>query len=326
MAEANFIASADNRHEKMTNVTSKDDISLDAPALLPLLTQCPHLNIITPSSSTFEKFNEIYQQDTTAVPLALIRPTTADEVADIVRFATSASPPIQITVRAGGHDLYARSNIHGSLIIDMKEIDTIELAADKKSVILGGGTIGINLAKSLEKYGLITALGGCHSVGYAGWATAGGYGGLNGALGLGVDQILGATLVSPKGDIIEADDELLWALRGGGCNFGVITSLKIKVETMPKVLAGVIVFPLSEAKKVLLRYQGLLDKDFPDAYGGELVLSPLPGLGKALIFSYTWASSDLETGVQFADKIRALGSVAMDTLLTFVLSNSSSLV
>lgn len=135
-----------------------------------------------------------------------------------------------------------------------------------------------------------------------------------GSFGLGADQILGARLVSPSGEIFDADDEILWGLQGGGCNFGVITSLKIKVYPLPEILAGMIVFPVSEAKKVLLGYQNLLDGNFPDVYEGDMVLVNLPGAGKVLVFLFTWESSDFEAGVKFADKIRDLGPVAMDTV------------
>lgn len=156
------------RNETLPKPTSKQTISSEAPALLSLLSQSPHLKIITPSSPSFAKFNKIYNKDTTSVPLALIRPTSESDVATIVRFAVSASPPVPICVRGGGLDFWDRSNVNGSLVIDLKEMDSVEVVSDKKSAIIGGGTISLNLARCLETHGLVATLGGCYNVGITG--------------------------------------------------------------------------------------------------------------------------------------------------------------
>jgi FAD/FMN-containing dehydrogenase len=207
---AGLVATSEFRNEKFLNLTSKESIASDAPNLLPLLSQSPLLKIITPSSPDFAKFNNVFQQDSPTKPLALVRPTSVREVADIVRFAKSSSPSIPITVRGGGHDFWHRSNVNGALIIHLRELDEVEVSSDKKSVTIGGGTIGFNLVKFLETHGLAVALGGCPTVGVTGWSTCGGYGGSNGLVGFGVDQILGARLVTPSGEIVDADEETLW--------------------------------------------------------------------------------------------------------------------
>jgi FAD/FMN-containing dehydrogenase len=207
---AALIATSEFRNEKLRILTSKESIASDAPNLLPLLSQSPHLKIVTSSSPDFAKFNNVFQQDSPPKPLALVRPTNVQEVSDIVRFATSASPPIPITVRGGGHDFWHRSNVTGALIIHLRELDELEVSSDKQSVTIGGGTIGFNLVKFLETHGLAVALGGCPSVGVTGWSTCGGYGGLNGLVGFGVDQILAAKLVTPSGEVADADEETLW--------------------------------------------------------------------------------------------------------------------
>lgn len=196
----------------------------------------------------------------------------------------------------------------------MRELDEIVLANDKKSVKIGGGTISGNLTKFLEPHGLVAVQGGCHSVGYANWAACGGYGSMNGSFGLGCDQILGARIVTPEGEVVDADEELLWGLRGGGCNFGVVTGMDIKVYSLPKILAGLIAFPIAEAKKVLLGYDELLNRDFPEAFGGLMGIMVIPGLGTVLMMMFTWSSKDLEAGTKYVEKIRSLGKVVMDTV------------
>lgn len=104
------------------------------------------------------------------------------------------------------------------------------------------------------------------------------------------------------------------ALRGGGCNFGVVTSMTIKVFDIPKWLAGMIVFPIHEAKQVLKGYQEILDEDLPNPFGGDLGFMNFPGAGHVLAVIFSWASGDFDAGLKYAEKIKGLGSVAMDTV------------
>jgi len=137
---------------------------------------------------------------------------------------------------------------------------------------------------------------------------------MNGSFGLGCDQILGARVVNGEGEVVDADEEMLWGLRGGGCNFGVVTSLDVRVYSLPRMLAGLIIFPIAEARKVLVGYKELLDHDFPEAFGGLMGVMMIPGLGTVLAVMFTWYSVDLETGMKYAEKIRGLGKVVMDTV------------
>ncbi len=196
----------------------------------------------------------------------------------------------------------------------MRELDSIVLADDKKSVRIGGGTISENLTKFLAPHGLVAVQGGCSSVGYTNWAACGGYSTLNGSFGLGCDQILGARIVNAEGEVVDADEETLWGLRGGGCNFGVVVSLDVRVYKLEKILAGLVVFPITEAKEILMGYRRVLEEGFPDAYGGLMGLLAIPGLGTVLMFMFTWSSEDLEAGWEFLGKLKGLGKAVMDTV------------
>lgn len=217
-------------------------------------------------------------------------------------------------MRCGGHDSWGRSAVDGALIIDLRELDEIILSDDKKSVKIGGGVISENLTKFLAMHGLVAVQGGCSSVGYTNWAATGGYGTLNGKFGMGCDQIVGAMIVNGEGEVVDADEEMLWGLRGGGCNFGVAVSLDVKVYRLEKMLAGLVAFSIVEAREVLLGYREVIEEGCPDAYGGLMGLMAIPGVGKVLMFMFTWASEDLEEGRGFLGKLRGLGKVVMDTV------------
>jgi FAD/FMN-containing dehydrogenase len=155
-------------------------LEADAPTLLELQTVSLDLKIYTTSHPKFQTLNTYFHLDLTPHPLAIIRPTIPLQVSQIIRFATSSNIPF--TVRAGGHDSWGRSAVTGALTIDLRELDSITLADDKKSVRIGGGTISENLTKFLAPHGLVAVQGGCSSVGYTNWAACGGYSSLNGSL------------------------------------------------------------------------------------------------------------------------------------------------
>jgi hypothetical protein len=312
MSDVGLNANSGYRNEKFFNRASHSTLELEAPALLKLQNQSPGLKIFTPSSPDFATLNQYFLLDLAPHPLAICRPTNGEQVAHIVRFAVSEN--IDFTVRAGGHDSWGRSAVDGAIIIDMREIDETVLAQDRKSARIGGGTIGGNLTGFLAPHGLVAVQGGCSSVGYTNWAACGGYSSLNGSFGLGCDQILGARIVNSEGEIIDADEEVLWGLRGGGCNFGVVVSMDIQVHELPTMLAGLVIFPIAEAKKILLHYDELLKTDFPDAYGGLMGLLAIPSLGTVLMMMFTWSSIELDAGRKFLEKVRSLGTVVMDTV------------
>ena len=300
------------RNEQVSNESSKASLKLDSPVLLQLQDQSPHLKIFTPSTKAFSELNTYFQLDAAPHPLAICRPTNEQEVAHIIRFAASAKVPI--TVRTGGHDSWGRSGVNDAIIIDMREMDSIVLSPDQKFARIGGGTISGNLTRFFAAHGLVVVQGGCASVGYTNWAACGGYSALNGSFGLGCDQIVGARVVNPLGEIVDADEKLLWGLRGGGCNFGVVLALDVRVHSLPKMLAGLIAFPVVEARKVLLSYGELLNEEFPDAFGGLMGLMVIPDMGSVLMMMVTWSSMDLETGKKYVERIRGLGNAVMDTV------------
>ena len=86
------------------------------------------------------------------------------------------------------------------------------------------------------------------------------------------------------------------------------------MHELPTMLAGLVIFPVAEARKILLDYDELLKADFPDAYGGLMGLLAIPSLGTVLMMMFTWSSMDLDAGRKFLEKIRSLGTVVMDTV------------
>jgi FAD/FMN-containing dehydrogenase len=193
----------------------------------------PDTRLITPASKEYESLRDTYIANNPSIPLAIARPRSAAEVAQIVTHAGNLNVPI--VVRSGGHDLFGRSMVEGALTVDMRDISHVEIAADRQSAKIGGGILAGTLINELEKQGLVTTFGAVPSVGWVGWATLGGYGLLSSKFGLGVDQILAAKIVNAHGDIVVANPEELRGIRGAGGNFGIIVELQIKTYALDKV-------------------------------------------------------------------------------------------
>lgn len=194
--------------------------------------QHPSIKHYSGDSLKYESFRSTFLS-LSLKPSAIARPQTAEEVAALVRHCASNDAPF--VVRTGGHDLEGRSTKPDMLQIDMREMNYVHVAPDKKTARVGGGILHAKLLEELAPHQLITATGTVGTVGYVSWATLGGYGPLAPSLGLGVDQILGAKVVNAEGKVIEADGRLLEGLRGGGGSLGVVTELTIKVYPAQEV-------------------------------------------------------------------------------------------
>jgi FAD/FMN-containing dehydrogenase len=208
-------------------------IEADAATIVELKRMNPTLPIFTSSCPHFAKVREINCYTITNAPLAIVRPQSETDVATIVKYAVAQDIPF--CVRSGGHDYYGRSMMNGTLVIDMRSMDKIEVVENGTAANVQGGTLMGDLSRHLGESGLATVIGSCDSVSYAGFALFGGYGLLSGEYGMGNDNILGARLVNAKGEVIEADEELLYAIRGAGGAFGVVTELKVKVFPLKEV-------------------------------------------------------------------------------------------
>jgi FAD/FMN-containing dehydrogenase len=188
---------------------------------------------ISAQSSEYGSKRRAFTLDNTATPYAIACPRNARDVAALVRYSIDSDIPI--TVRSGGHDLFGRSFAQSALCIDMRAIDFVEIAPDKKSARVGGGILFGKLIQDLSLEGLSTPFASVPSIGYVGWASLGGYGGVSGQWGLGVDQIISAEIVNAHGNVVQADNEMLKGIKGAGGNFGVVVELQIKLYELKTV-------------------------------------------------------------------------------------------
>ncbi|CAH0058230.1 unnamed protein product [Clonostachys solani] len=233
-------------------------------------------------------------------PLGIAIPTNAQQVAGIVRWAVKNE--IDFTVRTGGNDFYGRNAADGALIIDMRDINSINVADDKTTATIGGGVLAKDMLLKFDKYNLTAPLGNALEIGYVGWSTIGGYGPFTGALGMGFEGIVGAEIVNHEGEIVKATGEILEGLRGMGGNLGIVTSLTIKVYPKREILIGMLMFDDSpETIKAIISAEEKLT--FPKDLNIHHFLIQTQQRMLAIMFS--WGGSDVEEGKKYLETFTA---------------------
>ena len=187
-------------------------------------------------------------------PRAVVHCRTPQDVQSAVRAARHCDLPL--SVRGGGHDWAGRALCDG-LVIDLRGMNGVVVDPDHRSARISGGARAADVIAATDPLRVAAVAGSVGAVGMTGFTLGGGYGALIGRFGLALDNLLTAEVVLADGRVVVAtrddEEELFWALRGGGGNFGVVTGMRHRLHELPGVRSGMLVYPFSEAKAVLER-------------------------------------------------------------------------
>jgi FAD binding domain-containing protein/berberine-like enzyme len=222
-------------------------------------------------------------------PAVVARCLSTSDVQAAVRTAREYGLPL--SVRAAGHDWAGRSLRDGGLVVDVSGMRGVTIDAAAGEATIQAGVTGTDLLTAAEPSGLAAVTGTCGGVGMIGLTLGGGYGRLCGRFGLAADNLIAAKVVLADGSLVTADGDhdpdLLWALRGGGGNFGVVTSARIRLHPMPTPLAGQVVYPLSAATTVLSRLGDLM-REAPEELTVHSVVLTTPDGDRAVVLLPLW--------------------------------------
>jgi FAD/FMN-containing dehydrogenase len=208
----------------------------------------------TPGDKRYITATSIWPKRVGRMPRAVAHCRSPADVQSALRAARDCHLPL--SVRGGGHDWAGRALCEG-LVIDVSAMNGVVVGLDKRSARIPGGARASDVVAVTDLLGLAAVTGSVGAVGMTGFTLGGGYGPLIGRFGLAVDNLMAAEVVLADGRVVVADKdneaELFWALRGGGGNFGVVTSMHYRVHAMPSVRTGLLFYPFSEARSVLER-------------------------------------------------------------------------
>ncbi|OBK30244.1 hypothetical protein A5634_16665 [Mycobacterium asiaticum] len=214
--------------------------------------------ILLPDSADYDSARRLWNGRIDRHPAMIVQCLGVSDVIEVVRFANAQTAPI--AVRAGGHGVAGHAMIDNGVVIDLSALKGAFVHRESATAWAQAGLLGNELDHETQQFGLATPLGTVSHTGISGLTLGGGYGWLSRRYGLASDNLLAVDVVTAEGEFLRADHDnradLFWALRGGGGNFGIVTSFHYRLfELGPKVFGGSITFPIADAKAVLDFYR-----------------------------------------------------------------------
>ena len=257
-------------------------------------------------------------------PALVARCLGAADVINAVKFARDEN--LLVAVRGGGHNIAGNAVCDGGLLIDLSLMKSVRVDPAAHAARVEPGATLADFDKEAQAFALATPLGINSTTGVAGLTLGGGFGWTTRKFGLTVDNLISADVVTADAKLVRASEtenpDLFWALRGGGGNFGIVTSFEFKLHPLgPEVLSGLVVHPLEKASKLLPEFRRIA-KEAPDELTIWVVMRkapPLPFLltewhGKEVLIFAACYSGDMKEGEKATRALRALGSPIVDVI------------
>jgi FAD/FMN-containing dehydrogenase len=214
-------------------------------------------SVLDPDHAGYDAARAVHNGLVDRKPALIVRARSTQDVVATLAFARSGG--FEVSVRGGGHNVAGRAVTDGGVMIDLAEMKTITVDPAQGTVTAQGGVTWNELNEAAANHGLAVTGGAVSTTGIAGYTLGGGLGWLMGKYGLACDNLKAVELVTAAGDVLQVDAEshpdLLWALRGGGGNFGVATSLTYCLHPLSTVTGGLIAHPIDAAPDLLRFYR-----------------------------------------------------------------------
>ncbi|MEO8262173.1 MAG: FAD-binding oxidoreductase [Pseudolysinimonas sp.] len=278
--------------------------------------------VVTPADADYDQLRSGFNGMIDKRPLAILRPLDEQDVAVGIRAAREFDLPL--AVRAGGHSAPGFGVCEGGIVIDCRDLHDAVVDTTTGVITCGSGLTWKEFDAITQQHGLAVTGGRVSSTGVTGLTIGSGSGWLERTLGLTSDLLIGARLVTADGDIVDTDDDpdLIWALRGGGGNFGVITQLRFQLKPVgPMVLGGSRFYPIERGREVLTAFREVMLAAPKELCGGLAFITAPPApfipeqyrgqLIVATIVLWAGADEDAAAGMALLD---ALGTPVADTV------------
>jgi FAD/FMN-containing dehydrogenase len=273
--------------------------------------------VVLPGDPRYDEVRQIWNAMINRRPAVIVQCTTADDVPHAIEWARQNG--LEISVRGAGHNIAGNAVCEGGMMIDLSPMKAVRVDAAKKRAYVEPGATLADFDKAVQAHALATPVGINSTTGIAGLTLGGGFGWLTRKYGMTVDNLTSVEMVTADGKKVRANAsenrDLFWAVRGGGGNFGVVTQFEFALHPVgPQVLAGLIVFPLDQAKQVLRRYREFA-ASAPEEVSVWVVLRqapPLPFLpkdvhGKEIVVLAVCYCGDIAEGEKLIAPLRSFG-------------------
>ena len=272
-------------------------------------------DLVQPSDPEYDAVRSVWNAMIDKRPAFIARCTGASDVIKAVNFAREHD--LEVSVRGGGHNVAGKALNDGGLMIDLSPMKGIRVDPVSRTVRAEAGLTWADFDRETEAFGLAVTGGAVSSTGISGMTLGGGTGYLNGKFGLTCDNLLSVDIVTADGRLLHADadhnSDLFWAIRGGGGNFGIVTSFEYQLHPLGQVLAGPVFHPIEHAPEAL-RFL----REFAAAAPDELTIAAGfmtdPGGNKVVALAPCYAGEDIEEGERLIQPLRDFGSPIADMI------------
>ncbi|MES2894154.1 MAG: FAD-binding oxidoreductase [Bacteroidota bacterium] len=225
--------------------------------------------VILPGEAAYDTVRKVYNSMIDKKPAGIVQCATVEDVSACVKFA--AENNLLLSVRGGGHNAGGLGVADDALVIDLSQMKAINISKDNKTVTVQGGCLLKEMDAATHEVGMCVPCGINGSTGVGGLTLGGGLGHLTRHLGLSIDNLISADVVLANGSTVQAsaqeNPELFWALRGGGGNFGVVTSFTFRLSPVHTIYGGPMLWELEDSAEVMRWYHEFITTATDDING-----------------------------------------------------------
>jgi FAD binding domain/Berberine and berberine like len=272
-----------------------------------------HGSLVLPADRDYESARHIWNARFDRRPGFIVRCADAADVKHSVDFARGVG--LVVAVRGGGHSFAGYSTCDDGLVIDLSKMKDLRIDVARREVRVQPGLVFSEIDAATQKVELAMVTGGCGSVGVSGFTLGGGEGSLSTKYGLGCDNLLSADVVLADGRFVTAslheNSDLFWALRGGGGNFGIVTSFLFRAYPVTTILAGHLLYNLKQTPDILRAYSDFAPTASDDLNAGFSFSRDKTGPVFSLDVEYFGDATSAEPLLR---KLRSFGKPVTDTI------------
>lgn len=274
--------------------------------------------VLRPGDADFDQSRRLWNAMIDRRPAVIVRCAGVADVRRAVAFARDNNLPL--AVRGGAHNIAGTAVCDDGLMIDLSPMKSVRVDPVARRAYVEPGATLRDFDHEAQAFGLATPLGVNSTTGVSGLTLGGGFGWLSRKYGMTVDNLISADVVTADGELVHAaadtHEDLFWAIRGGGGNFGVVTMFEFRLHPVgPAVFGGLVVLPMEQAKEALKKYR-VAASEMPDTLSVWAVLRlapPLPFLpedvhGKPVVAFASCYTGALEDGPTALEVVRRFGT------------------
>ncbi|MEZ4570618.1 MAG: FAD-binding oxidoreductase [Thermomicrobiales bacterium] len=285
-----------------------------APQAIEAFAQSLQGELLQPGDAGYDAARQVWNGMIDRRPALIARCMNVGDVVAAVNFGREQG--LMISVRGGGHNVAGTAVCDDGLMVDLAPMKNIEVDPDTRTARAEPGVLWSEMDAATRAHGLATPGGIVGSTGIAGFTLGGGIGWLSFKHGYACDNLIAADVVTADGRLLRAsadeNADLFWAIRGGGGNFGIVTSFEYQLHPITEVLAGPVFYPASGAEEVL-RFYREFTADLPDELAIEAGFMTNPD-GDCLAALFVCYAGDLEEGERIIEPLRSFGAPLADMI------------